>query len=338
MSSGTQELVTIIPWTFIAQILNLFIQVYLIKRFLFKPINEVLEKRRQQADQEIREAREAKEAADSLKVQYEEGLAGAKAEAAQIVQSAQKEAQIKADETLKQAQEQAAGIRRKAEADIAQEKKKAINEVKDEIGGLAMDIAGKVVEKEINEADHKKRGIMTTATSLYGQSLYDLAAEEGLSEEILKQMDAVNAIFKENPDYITLLLEPSIPRRERLGLLEEAFRDQLHPYLQNFLMILLENNLLRGFGSCCRTFRESYNKDHGIEEATVTSAIEMTDAQVDSLRAKLEQISGKKVILRQKVDGSVLGGLKVEIGGKLLDGTVMGRLADLRKKVSETVL
>jgi len=179
---------------------------------------------------------------------------------------------------------------------------------------------------------------MTTATSLYGQSLYDLAAEEGLSEEILKQMDAVNAIFKENPDYITLLLEPSIPRRERLGLLEEAFRDQLHPYLQNFLMILLENNLLRGFGSCCRTFRESYNKDHGIEEATVTSAIEMTDAQVDSLRAKLEQISGKKVILRQKVDGSVLGGLKVEIGGRLLDGTVMGRLADLRKKVSETVL
>ena len=283
MSNGTQELVTIIPWTFIAQILNLFIQVYLIKRFLFKPINEVLEKRRQLADQEIKEAREAKEAADSLKVQYEEGLAGAKAEAAQIVQSAQKEAQIKADETLKQAQE------------------------------------------------HAARGIMTTATSLYGQSLYDLAAEEGLSEEILKQMEAVNVIFKENPDYITLLLEPSIPRRERLGLLEEAFRDQLHPYLQNFLMILLENNLLRGFGSCCRTFRESYNKDHGIEEATVTSAVELTDAQVDSLRAKLEQISGKKVILRQKVDGSVLGGLKVEIGGRLLDGTVMGRLADLRK-------
>ena len=84
---------------------------------------------------------------------------------------------------------------------------------------------------------------MTTATSLYGQSLYDLAAEEGLSEEILKEMGAVDSIFRENPDYITLLLEPSIPRRERLGLLEEAFKDQLHPYLMNFLMILLENNL-----------------------------------------------------------------------------------------------
>ena len=90
---------------------------------------------------------------------------------------------------------------------------------------------------------------MTTPTSLYGQSLYDLAAEEGLSEEIMKEMEAVNAIFKENPDYITLLLEPSIPRRERLGLLEEAFKDQLHPYLQHFLMILLENSLLRGINA-----------------------------------------------------------------------------------------
>ena len=152
---NTQELVSIVPWTFIAQILNLFIQMYLIKRFLFKPINEVLEKRRAQADLEIREAREAKEEADGLKVQYEEGLANARTEAAQIVQSAQKEAQLKADETVRQAQQQAAGIRRKAEADIAQEKKKAINEVKNEIGGIAMDIAGKVVEKEINEADHK---------------------------------------------------------------------------------------------------------------------------------------------------------------------------------------
>ena len=179
---------------------------------------------------------------------------------------------------------------------------------------------------------------MTTATSVYGQSLYDLAAEEGLSEEILRQMEAVQAIFKENPDYITLLLEPSIPRRERLGLLEEAFKGQVHPYLQNFLMILLENSLLRGFSACCRTYRESYNKDHGIEEATVTSAVALTEAQVKSLKSKLEAISGKTVILRQKVDSSVLGGLRVEIGGRLLDGTVMGRLADLRKKVSETVL
>ena len=152
----TQELVTLVPWTFIIQIINLFIQVFLIKKFLFKPINDILEKRRNLADKSIREAREAQDKADSLKEQYESSLTKAHAEAAEIVSEAQKEAQVKADTIVQEAEQQAAGIKARAAADIEQEKKKAINEAKDEIGGLAMDIAGKVVEKEINEADHRK--------------------------------------------------------------------------------------------------------------------------------------------------------------------------------------
>ena len=143
---NTQPLVTLVPWTMIAQFLNLMIQLFLIKKFLFS----------QAADKEIREARQAKEEADDLKTQYESGIAKAREEAARIVQSAQKEAQSRADELVQEAQTKAAGIKAQAEADIAQERKKAINEVKNEIGGIAMDIAGKVVEKEINEADHKK--------------------------------------------------------------------------------------------------------------------------------------------------------------------------------------
>ena len=82
MSSAkeTQDLVTLVPWTFIAQIINLFIQIYLIKRFLFKPISNILEKRKELADKVIREAKEAKEEADSLKDQYESSLTTAHAE------------------------------------------------------------------------------------------------------------------------------------------------------------------------------------------------------------------------------------------------------------------
>lgn len=153
---GTQDLVTIVPWNFIAQILNLFIQMWLIKKFLFKPINEVIEKRRQLTENEIKGAREAKEKADAMKKEYETSLSSAQAEAADIVAKAQKEAQGKADNIVKEAEQQAKGLIERAEADIEQSKKKAINEAKDTIGGLAMDIAGKVVEKEINENDHKK--------------------------------------------------------------------------------------------------------------------------------------------------------------------------------------
>ena len=151
-----QDLVGLVPWTFVAQIANLFIKVYLIKRFLFKPINEVLEKRRAMADAEIRDAQTAKAEAQAIKSEYEANMLEAKNKANEILTAAQKTATIQSEEILKEASQQAAAMKAKAENDIAQEKRKAVNDIKNEIGGMAMEIAGKVIEREINEDDHTK--------------------------------------------------------------------------------------------------------------------------------------------------------------------------------------
>lgn len=151
-----QELVGIVPWTFIAQICNLFLQVYLIKRFLFKPINNILAKRKEMADAQIQDAVKAREEAEAMKSQYEQDMIQAKNKANEIVVSAQKTASVQSEELLREASRQAAAMKNKAEADIEQEKRKAVNEIKDEIGGMAMEIAGKVIEREISEEDHAK--------------------------------------------------------------------------------------------------------------------------------------------------------------------------------------
>ena len=151
-----QDLVTIVPWTFIAQICNLFIQLYLIKRFLLKPINAVLEKRKEMSTAEIKEAEKAKEEARAIKEEYEQNMAEAKEKANTLIANAQKSASLQSEEMIQEANKQAAAIKAKAESDIAQEKKKAVNELKGEIGGMAMEIAGKVIEREISEKDHEK--------------------------------------------------------------------------------------------------------------------------------------------------------------------------------------
>ena len=151
-----QELVGLVPWTFVAQICNLFIQMYLIKRFLFKPVNEMLEKRRALADAQIREAEQAKADADAIKTEYEQNMKEAKEKANEILTTAQRTAALQSEEVLKEAASQAAALKSKAESDIAQEKRKAVNEIKDEIGGMAVEIAGKVIEREISEEDHAK--------------------------------------------------------------------------------------------------------------------------------------------------------------------------------------
>lgn len=151
-----QDLVSIIPWTFIAQICNLFIQVWLIKKFLFKPIREILEKRKALADAEILEATKAKDEAIAMKTEYEANMLEAKTKASDILASAQKTATLQSEEIIREANAQAVQIKTKAEKDIEQEKRKAVNEIKDEIGSMAMEIAGKVIEREVSAEDHTK--------------------------------------------------------------------------------------------------------------------------------------------------------------------------------------
>ena len=151
-----QDLVTIDPWTLIAQLLNLFIQVMLIKKFLFKPIKEVLAKRKAAADAEIADATKAKEEAESLKSEYEENMKQARDKANDILNTAQKSATQQSEEIIREANAQAVSIKSKAERDIEQERRKAVNEIKDEIGDMAMEIAGKVIGREINSSDHEK--------------------------------------------------------------------------------------------------------------------------------------------------------------------------------------
>ena len=151
-----QELVTLVPWTLVAQILNLFLQAFLIKKFLFKPIREILEKRKAMADAQISDAEKAKEEALTMKAEYEQNMAQAREKANDILANAQKTASAQSEEILQEANLQAKAIKAKAESDIAQERKKAVNDIKNEIGSMAMDIAGKVIEREISEEDHRK--------------------------------------------------------------------------------------------------------------------------------------------------------------------------------------
>ena len=150
-----QALITLDGWTFLAQICNLMIQLVIFKKLLLNPVKKVIAQRKAKADSQIADAEKLRTEAEAMKAEYEQNLQNARTEANQIVAAAQKTAAARSEELLGEARAQAAALKQKAEADIAQERKKAVNEVKDEIGGMAMEIASKVVEREIKEADHQ---------------------------------------------------------------------------------------------------------------------------------------------------------------------------------------
>ena len=153
MEAVYQSLVAVEPFTLIVTILNLFLQMFIVKKFLLDKVIQVLDQRREAADKEISEAESARLEAQAIKETYENNMNQAREEAGQILAHARKTADERSEEIIRDAQSQAIQLRQKAAQDIAQEKKKALNDAKDEISDIAMAIAGKVVGRSLNEQD-----------------------------------------------------------------------------------------------------------------------------------------------------------------------------------------
>ena len=151
-----QSLVTVNPVTLIAQICNLFIQLFLAKKFFLDKVKAILDQRREAADKEITDAQAARAEAEEIKRTYEQNMREARAKADDLLMNAQRSANSRSEEIIGQAQQAAAQIKQKAAADIEMEKKKALNDAKNEISGLALAIAGKVVARELNAADQEQ--------------------------------------------------------------------------------------------------------------------------------------------------------------------------------------
>lgn len=154
--NAVQEFISITPWTIIFQICNLLILFALIRKFLFKRVMAVLDKRQQEIDGIYDAADKAKDDADQMKEEYTRRMSNARAEADLLVKNAVDTAQRRGDAIVQEARDEATHLKQKAESDIEQERRKAYSELVGEISGMAVDIAGRMVEREINADDHKQ--------------------------------------------------------------------------------------------------------------------------------------------------------------------------------------
>ncbi len=179
---------------------------------------------------------------------------------------------------------------------------------------------------------------MTEVAKTYGDALYDLAAEENCSKELLEEVAVLSTALNENPDFVKLLSTPAFSKEERLSVLGNSFGEKVHIHVLNFMKILVENGTIAEFSGCAEQFRRRYNKDNNIEEVCAVTAIPLSEELAAQLKAKLETMTGKTVQLSNRVDPSILGGVRLEMEGTQLEGSVQSQLETLRRKLSETTL
>ena len=179
---------------------------------------------------------------------------------------------------------------------------------------------------------------MTEVGTVYGESLYELAKDESISQELGQQLKVLCQSFQQEPEFMRLLSSPSLTKAERCQVLDDSFRGKIHPYLLNFLKILTEKSYIRHFPDCCTAYAQRYNEDNGILSVTAVTAIALTAQQENALSEKLSRITGKTIALSNRIDPSCLGGIRLDYDGQRLDDTVAHRLRSIRDLLKNTVL
>lgn len=151
-----QEFVSIAPWTIIFTWANLLLLLFILKKLLFKPVTNILAQRENEVGEMYKKAEEAQKNAEEMESEYTKKLSAAKEEASKIMKEAAREATLKGEAIISEAQKKAQATMEKAEKQIEQEKKAAVSEIKNDIASIAISVAEKVIEKDINESDYER--------------------------------------------------------------------------------------------------------------------------------------------------------------------------------------
>ena len=176
---------------------------------------------------------------------------------------------------------------------------------------------------------------MSTVAREYAEALFQLACEDGAEKEIDSALETVSNIFKGEPEYEELLSSPAIPVNERAAIIDSAFRGTLPENVVSFIQLLSEKGRMDEFSECVSEYRKLIEAQKAISEAVVTSAVALTADELAALKTKLEKISGKTVSITSRIDADILGGIIVELDGKVMDGSLRHRLQELKEVINK---
>lgn len=162
-----------------------------------------------------------------------------------------------------------------------------------------------------------------------------LALEEGKAAEYGKALDEAAGAILAEPQFLELLSSPAIGVSERLSAAEAVFSGRYPEHIVSFLMLLCEKGRMRHIAEINEDYTRLLREHERISDALVTSAEPLSEEEAKRLCEKLRVSLGHEVKIINKVDRSIIGGLVIEVDGKVLDGSVRGRLAEIKEVISK---
>lgn len=167
----------------------------------------------------------------------------------------------------------------------------------------------------------------------YAQALFNAASKADVVDRVESDLGFVGYAFESSDDLMDAFRSPLIPRDRKKAIVRALFEEKIHEITLSYLDLLVENRREEAVVQTEAEYIEIANEARGIVNVLVTSAVRLEDDEEARLVAKLNAITGKSVHLEKHVDPSIIGGVVIRIGDKLIDGSIRGQLDRLREQL-----
>jgi F-type H+-transporting ATPase subunit delta len=174
-----------------------------------------------------------------------------------------------------------------------------------------------------------------SAVSTYAEALFEAARERDELEEVLEELKEFETALEESEELRLFYYGSQISEREKRRAID-ALTEGMTLTTRNFLKVLSDNGREENFEEILLRYEELVKEYLGKVEVAVTTAVELSEEQLDRMRERLgRSLEGREVILQTSVDPNILGGAVFRYGGRMIDSSVRGRLASLREEMLE---
>jgi F-type H+-transporting ATPase subunit delta len=177
---------------------------------------------------------------------------------------------------------------------------------------------------------------MEEIARVYAEALFEVAKEKGKLDTIRDQLGRVADALERDRELAVFFFSPYFSTAEKRDGIARAISGA-EPELINFLELLVEKHRMPVIFRIRRRFDELWAEEKRQLDVTLTSAIELDPEVVEHVRAEIERQTDRKVQLRSRVDEDVVGGLVLQVGNMVLDGSIRIRLEKLRREVAQAV-
>jgi len=168
----------------------------------------------------------------------------------------------------------------------------------------------------------------------YGEALFELAMEENKARELMEEMQTVQTVLEENPDFDKLLKHPGIPKQEKIQVMKNVFKGRVSDELTGFLEIILNKERYGELKAIFQYFIDKVKEVNKIGVAYVTTAVELTDAQKAGVQSRLLATTSYRTMdMHYSVEPALIGGMVIRINDRVVDSSIRTKLNELTKQL-----